>query len=259
MKDYFTIRNGTLGLYRAFKILGYRPYHAAEFMISQDNTYKIIFREALQAEHNHLSGIKPYGRVEFDKWFKDYDVLVEVPSYMPVQIINAYLDDPDVKFLLTEREPDKWVRSFNKQVGGMNDYLDTIPMSILKYFDSGLWQHWKFNGIVYGLFSGMTKRSYPENEQILRQNYINYNKLVKKLVPKERLRVIKLEEGLGWNELCDFLDVPLPDVKYPNFDEHMRVRDAFISSVTKRAIANLAAAALPVVAVSIWLMWRRLR
>lgn len=155
---------------------------------------------------------------------------------MLVQILSAYLSDPSVKFLLTERDPDKWVRSFNKQVGGMNDYLASVPMTILRHFDVGLWHHWRFNSLVYDLFSGTTKRGHSENEQILRQNYVNYNHLVKKLIPEERLRVINLEEGLGWDELCDFLEVSRPSVPYPNFDDHMELRDATVKHLIHRAL-----------------------
>ncbi|KAL7781632.1 hypothetical protein V8C37DRAFT_417130 [Trichoderma ceciliae] len=250
-------KTGTLGLYRAFKILGYKPYHAAEFIRSQDHTHKILFQEALEAEHNHFSGIKPYERTEFDKWFKDYDVIIEVSSYMPLQINRAYLDDPNVKFLLTEREPDKWAKSFNRQVGHMNDYLASIPISILRHFDKGLWYHWHFNALVYGLFSGMTKRGHPENEQILRQSYINYNNLVKILVPKERLRVIKLEEGLGWGELCDFLEISAPDMPYPNFDNHLEMVDELVGSLVKRALLKFMAVVMPMLGVGMWLTWRR--
>jgi hypothetical protein len=254
---YYAIRTGTLGLYRAFKILGYKPYHAAEFIQSQDNRDKIIFQEALLAEHNRFLGVQQYGRAEFDKWFQHYDAIIEVPSYMPLQIHNAYLSDPNVKFLLTERDPDKWVRSFNKQLGGMNDYLASFPMVILRHFDTDLWHHWNFNNLAYNLFSGTTKRGQPGNEQILRQNYVNYNNLVKKLIPKDRLRVIKLEEGLGWDELCDFLEVSRPNVPYPNFDDHLELRDTLVGNWVRRAILKFAAVITPIIGAGIMLAWRK--
>ncbi|KAL7933859.1 hypothetical protein V8C35DRAFT_42181 [Trichoderma chlorosporum] len=252
-------KTGTLGLYRAFKILGYKPYHAAEFIQGPDHNHKIFFQEALLAENSRFSGVRPYSRAEFDKWFQQYDSIVEVPSYMPVQIYNAYCNDPDVKFLLTEREPDKWVRSFNRQVGGMNDYLASFSMTILKYFDMGLWHHWRFNTLVYNLFSGTTRRGHPENEQILRQNYVNYNKLIKELVPKEKLRVIKLEEGLGWDELCDFLEVSKPDVPYPNFADHMEIRDALVGQMIKRAMIKLSLMTAAIVGAVVfgWKTWKK--
>ncbi|KAL6691401.1 hypothetical protein J3F84DRAFT_386340 [Trichoderma pleuroticola] len=250
-------KTGTLGLYRAFKILGYKPYHAAEFIRNQSHSHKIFFQDALLAENNRFSGVRPYGRAEFDKWFQEYDSIIEVPCYMPVQIQSAYLSDPNVKFLLTERDSDKWVRSFNKQVGGMNDYLASIPMTILRYFDEGLWHHWRFNGLVYDLFSGTTKRGHPDNQQILRQNYVDYNNLVKALIPKERLRVIKLEEGLGWDELCDFLEVSKPNVPYPNFDDHLEIIDALVGQLIRRALIKFTLATASIVGVGMIFAWKK--
>lgn len=38
---------------------------------------------------------------------------------------------------------------------------------------------------------------------------------VKKVAPKDRLKVISLEDGLGWEEICPFLEVPIPQETYP--------------------------------------------
>jgi hypothetical protein len=32
-------------------------------------------------------------------------------------VIEAYVDDPNVKFMLTERDPEKWVAPFNNTAG----------------------------------------------------------------------------------------------------------------------------------------------
>lgn len=38
---------------------------------------------------------------------------------------------------------------------------------------------------------------------------------VKSLVPPDRLLILDLEEGFGFNEICHFLDRPIPDEEYP--------------------------------------------
>ena len=43
--------------------------------------------------------------------------------------------------------------------------------------------------------------------------YEEHNELVKNTVPKENLLVWNLKEG--WEPLCKFLDVPIPDVPVP--------------------------------------------
>lgn len=35
------------------------------------------------------------------------------------------------------------------------------------------------------------------------------------MVPPERLLCVKLEDGLGWNEICPFLGVHVPETPWP--------------------------------------------
>ncbi|KJZ74608.1 hypothetical protein HIM_05958 [Hirsutella minnesotensis 3608] len=61
-------RTGTLGLYHALKMLGYKPYHMIE-ALQNGSTHVNVFNEALRAEYNRFSGIKRYTKADFDKWF----------------------------------------------------------------------------------------------------------------------------------------------------------------------------------------------
>lgn len=82
-------------------------------------------------------------------------------------VLKAY---PDAKFLLTERNPDKWAKSFVNTVGKMVTVFSAFPMNVFKYFDGfasgmstmGSWvlSHYS-NG--YGLS--------PEGQKYLAENY----------------------------------------------------------------------------------------
>lgn len=65
--------SGTLGLYQAMGILGYNTYHMYE-CITADGIHMEVFREAITAQYNGLSGIKKYTRPDFERWLGDYDV-----------------------------------------------------------------------------------------------------------------------------------------------------------------------------------------
>lgn len=71
-KEY--CRSGTLGLYRALQILGYTPYHAYECFLVHGTEHTKVFKEAVIAHFNRLSGVKELTRGDCDKWFADYDV-----------------------------------------------------------------------------------------------------------------------------------------------------------------------------------------
>lgn len=58
----------------AMERLGYKPYHGKEAVLSPGGREMPIMHEAMTAAQNRLSGIKPYSRADYDKWFYSYDV-----------------------------------------------------------------------------------------------------------------------------------------------------------------------------------------
>jgi hypothetical protein len=99
--------------------------------------------------------------------------LVEIPSYMGMDLIQAHLKNPDVKFILTERDPDKWVDSVNNTAGGVANMAYQFPFSILKYFDSTIYEFLDLNVVTYRGLSGCTQIGSTENRENLRQFYID--------------------------------------------------------------------------------------
>jgi sulfotransferase family protein len=78
-------------------------------------------------------------------------------------------------------------------------------------------------------------------------------------VPPERLLLLRLEEdGLGWQQICPYLGVPIPDAPWPmshNKDEFAKVVEAAMGSSMKRAMAKMmgtAAVVVAGVATGIW-------
>jgi len=214
-----------------------------------------IFEQAILAENNFLSGYRRLSRSDFDKWLADYNVIVEVASYMPRQVLEAYVDDPDVRFLLTERNPDKWAASFDNFVGGIIAMCGRLPLSVLKYFTPILWHVEYVNYLCYWLFTDKMMPGAPGRREVLRRNYVEYIRFIKGTVPAEKLTVIQMEDGLGWKQICDFTGDPVPDKPYPSGTEHEeRVNKAFKGFVSQ-GIVNMTMVLVPVIGVGIgaWL------
>lgn len=55
--------------------------------------------------------------------------------------------------------------------------------------------------------------SAPTTKQEVMDLFVKHNQQVIETVPADRLLVLQL--GEGWDRLCQFLDVPIPDVPYP--------------------------------------------
>lgn len=95
-------------------------------------------------------------------------------------------------YILTEREsPETWARSVIKRTSQVSD-KNYIRNTRLAIYGAEEFQPWFIH--VYN----------------------KHNDLVKKLIPKDRLLVVSWDNGDGWNELCEFLGVPIPDAKFPH-------------------------------------------
>ncbi|KAL3482160.1 hypothetical protein BJX99DRAFT_252873 [Aspergillus californicus] len=210
-------RSGTYGLYNAMKILGYRPYHMAE-AVRLGIPHMKILTEAVIAQHDRFSGIKRYARAEFEKWLAGYDL------HLPRRIGDLRI--PNVKFILTERHASKWVASMNNTVGGVVTTGSQFPMNILKRFNPVLWNLFTLTTVMYRAVAGGTIPGEEGNEEALRRFYVEYIASVKKIVPKERLLVLKLEDGFGWDEICPFLEIPIPEEAYPRGNEQEAFKGA---------------------------------
>ena len=86
-------------------------------------------------------------------------------------LLGVYAEDPDVKFILTERSPVKWAKSVNNSAGGVVKMAESFPMNILKNFDPTLGEFMKSNVLIYDALARGTRPGHPENEEELCKSY----------------------------------------------------------------------------------------
>ena len=78
-----------------------------------------------------------------------------------------------MQFLLTERDPDAWVRSFNNFVAlCVLAPFHAFPMSVAKHFDPFLSNFVRLNELVYNVWSSGIPYGAEGNETELRRNYL---------------------------------------------------------------------------------------
>jgi len=184
-------RNGTLSLKQALEKLGFdKCYHMMELDQSKDEDLAWL----------KLNRGEP---VDFEKLFEGYQASVDWPScnFWREQMA-AY---PDAKVILSERDPEAWYASIMKTI---------YPMSVSMREHAGedpLWQRRSemvFELIWDGLFDGRL----DDKDHVIGV-YLAHNQQVKDEVPADRLLVF--DSKFGWEPLCEFLDVPVPDEPYP--------------------------------------------
>lgn len=88
-----------------------------------------------------------------------------------MDVIQAHAQDPNVKFILTERDPLKWAKSVNNSAAKVAQAADQFPLSLLQYFDTTLYHFLAMNRLVCGALGGGTKFGDPDNEEMLGKYY----------------------------------------------------------------------------------------
>lgn len=100
-----------------------------------------------------------------------YQCIIESPCYLCPGVVEAYLHDPEVKFILTERSPESFAASLQGSLCEYYARLGQFPLCVTRYFDGFIWR-------LHGLFRAMTMRwsrglepSHPQFKQALQDSY----------------------------------------------------------------------------------------
>jgi hypothetical protein len=133
---------------------------------------------------------------------------------------------PLAKVILTVRDPASWYASLSQTIVlAMNRFPNRIGARFLPFI-----------GAPVRAMSGTRVHrdvigSFEEREHVLRV-FTDHIEEVQRIVPAERLLVYQVSEG--WEPLCAFLGVPVPDAPFP------RVND---TAEFKRAVGAMTACA----------------
>jgi len=87
------------------------------------------------------------------------------------EVYDAYKDDPDVVFILTERTPESWAKSMRGSGGEFLVKAHSFPFKYVKYFDSFLWELLPLVSLLFGLPAKGAMPWEPEIQQNLERHY----------------------------------------------------------------------------------------
>lgn len=118
---------------------------------------------------------------------------------------------PDAKVVMTMRDADSWYKSMMDTIAVLIPDCETCPFGVRVFMGMGFYGRFsKFTSkiITDGTFGGdWSKRN-------VIHTYHNHLKKVKMLCPPEKLLLFHASDG--WEPLCTFLNVPIPDQPYPH-------------------------------------------
>jgi hypothetical protein len=214
-------RTGTLTQKLALEQLGFAPsYHWVNVIADLDQVG--LWDRALD------------GEAVWDRIFGQAHSTVDWPSARYYRGLMDYY--PDAKVLLSVRDPEAWERSFRDTIWTMSYGSSLMPLMAHARAEVDP-RFERYLALVDRMFwgpQGTFADGNAEPAQLIEQMQ-RHHEQVKATVPPERLLV--WEVGEGWQPLCDFLEVPVPDGPLP----HANDRDTFLGRVIGGALDTLQA------------------
>jgi hypothetical protein len=211
-------RTGTLTQKVALEQLGLAPcYHWVNVIADLDQVE--LWDRAIDGEDI------------WDEVLAGQQATVDWPGgYFYGRLIEAY---PEAKVLLSVRDGESWERSFRETIWTMSHGQTLMPL--LAQARAEVEPRWKrYLELVDRMFWGPegTFSEGDEPSQLIEQMH-RHNEEVQRVVPAERLLVWDVKDG--WEPLCEFLQLDVPDGPLP----HANDRDTFLQRVIGGALDSL--------------------
>ena len=182
-------RTGTLSLKAALEELGFaKCYHMLEVLTRKNDA------KAWDAASRGKS-------IDWDALFEGYSATVDLPSALFYR--ELMVKYPTARVILTVRDPDRWYDSM----------YNTI------YFGHTSTPKWVFRlsprmrvfqRMIDRLWKRMFRGRFEDRDSAI-DVFKRHNEQVRRDVPASRLLVYEVSQG--WDPLCEFLGVPVPEGK----------------------------------------------
>ena len=195
-------RTGTYSLKLAINRLGFGPCHHMEAVLQNMPVQVPLWSRAIK------------GDADWVAVYEGYDSAVDWPTAKFFRELSAAY--PSAKFVLTDRDPDNWARSFSQTIYTLIAKRDEAPEHMRAWIDMGTEVIAK-TGFVAGL-----------DEAGLAAAFIAHNDAVKAAIPADRLLVYQVKQG--WEPLCAFLNAPAPDEDFPRTNDRSEFWDLVASA-----------------------------
>lgn len=186
-------RTGTLSLKAALELLGFGPcHHMAE--VFGDPSQLADWEAA-------VAGCT----VDWSRVFRNYRACVDWPSACFWREIAAHFSG--AKVILSTRDPDAWYSSFEQTILRVCRSIDRIEDPHIR-------------ATVQMGATILDPLTFPDGD-ISRERaiarFLAHEAEVKGTIPADRLLVFDVREG--WEPLCRFLEVPVPDGEFPRLND----------------------------------------
>jgi len=180
-------RTGTYSLKLAITRLGFGPCHHMEEVAKALPVQLPLWQEALK------------GRADWAAIYDGFGSAVDWPTARFFRELNAAY--PDAKFILGDRDPERWAESFSETIYRLISESKTAPEHLREWLDMAR-EVIRQTGIPM-----------DSDRDELAAAFTAHLGAVRDEIPVERLLVYDVRDG--WAPLCAFLGVPVPDEPFP--------------------------------------------
>ncbi len=215
-------RTGTESLKMALEQLGFdRCYHGFDLM---NDGRKLQYWKQLHTERT----------TDFHALFKGYVAAVDTPAaYYYRELMQQY---PDAKVILTVRDAGKW---YDSAANTIFKRPPPVKYALLKFMGR-LFKKLSYvpqiDEHLQAIFFDDAFNGKIEDKKAMMAWYNEWNEQVKNTVPPTKLLVYNIAQG--WEPLCAFLNVPVPDNPFPQTNKkegfQKRVEKAIFSPTGAR-------------------------
>ena len=198
-------RTGTTTLKKALEQLGY------------DETYHFKDLIAKPKKLKYWKELEHDGQTDFETLFDGYQATVDFPGYPYYKILLQKY--PNAKVVLTKRDFESWYESTSKTIwkAGPQTVLAKVALLSKMIFSESLRDTFKCIKFMRSTYLGKQFGSNFASKSNAETVFFNHIKEVSEYVPKEQLLVYEVAEG--WQPLCDFLNVDIPNEPFPHLNK----------------------------------------
>jgi hypothetical protein len=176
-------RTGTLSLKFALEQIGFGPcYHMTEVMLNPEAP-PLWIRAA-------------EGGPDWEATFDGFAATVDYPACSFWKELSDYY--PDAKVLLSVRDPDQWFDSTQATIFSEHARQMIMQTPMRAFMEKTAWK-------VFG--------DRIHDREFMVAEFKRHNAEVQRTIPPDRLLVY--EASQGWEPLCRFLGVSVPDTPFP--------------------------------------------
>lgn len=203
-------KTGTKSLAKALRILGYVVHDYEEHLMWHMDEY-------IQAFNGNMP--------DFNAMYSQVDAVTASPSCgFWKELAQTF---PDAKVVLTERDStEMWVESVLSTL----TVLDREFSSLHNKLAFALTPTGRKRQAIQEL---IVSKIYPaQDSEGLADIYLQHNAKVKAAIPRDRLLVYNVKQG--WQPLCEFLGVQVPNIPFPR----VNVKDQLIPHLVNTSVVG---------------------